>query len=648
MRYPQNNNWVQTNDGNIFGVLNETRNVHFDKRGMVSLSRRPIAYYNSTADADFAYVLAINYFSDDYYILTDDEMFYGPLDNTSLTEITNTNAYNRGSDAVVCYSRLYVTGDTTVDYTSNGTSFTTPSITLTTGKHHPLCVFDSQPTYKLAIGNGNTVTLYDSSHNAATDVLTIPAEYEVTSIRYRNGYLYVGTKNLFGRNANVYIWNGSGSAAQYSVDAGSHWVFSMTEYGSSVAFVNSAGQLLLVSGSEAVQLAAFPIYYSQEAIWQGSSGLNPGGKVFNRGMINDGSRIYISIDGRNEGVQVPGMYSGLWCFDPNVGLYHKAGVGKTRVDTPSASALSGNNVTFTADVDGDTGDPIFVVNNGSMTGISDLEMYYMIKIDTDEIQFAESRADAFNGREITLGGTLGSPSFRVVDMDSGIEIDDARQGAVAMVNPILQPETLWQGGILYGSRTSSGVYAINCLAPAQSYGSFTTQRLYGASIITVWQRLYSYISGLYLANEKVIIKAKYEERPGLPIANSESVDWTDANTFSTQDLTTWGNVEVGDEVSIVSGYGAGKSAHITAITETATDFTIDLDESIGLAGQASNVLIDNFKKIGVITNTTPNLVIGEAQLNGIKNPWVQFRIEMRGYDISIPFLDIINKSDKME
>lgn len=648
MRLPTENRWTQTNAGKLFGFLNSTRGVHFDEKGSVTLSKRPVAYFRSTEDADFSYVLAILYFDGVYNFLTDDEMFYGDINANSFTEATNANAFTTGSDAVVCFGRLYVSASTMVDYW-NGSSWNgTIGVSLTASKHHPMCVFENYPDYKLAIANVNTVTLYKSDHAAATDVLTIPAEYEITTMRYRNGYLYIGTKNINGGNAKVFIWNGSGTGEQYSADARAHWVFSMTEYGSSVAIVTSAGEIRQVIGSETQQIAAFPIYFKQGKMWQGSNGLTLGGKVFNRGMVTDGEKIYISIDGTNEGEQVEGMYSGLWCFDPSVGLYHKAGVPAGRVDNTSPNALNGNTVTMSAAIDAETGDPIHIGNPGSITGIVDQETYYVIKLTPTTLQFAKTRSDAHRGVPIVLGGTVGSPATRTVILDSVAELYGCAQGAVATINPIEQPDDMWNGGVLYGGKTSGSIYGIHALTPAQSVGSFTTQKIYSPNIRDTWERVYNFLSGIHLDNEKVIVKVKTQDKLGLPISDRQSITWVDATSFTTTDLTVWGAASAGDEVTVVTGTGAGKTAHITSITAGASVYTIVIDESIGVAAETGSATVDNFKKMATITNDTPLKDLGEADLKSLKSPWIMIRVEMRGYETNIPLMELVRTAFKIK
>lgn len=640
MRLPKNN-WTQFNSGKLTGFLNETINVDFDKQGAVSLSKRPSLFYGSIQDSNFGALKAIVYFNSTYNFITDNEFFYGDLDGNNLTESTGSVPLAKGTDGLVCYGRLYVTGDTLADYWNGSAWNGTIGVTLTTGKEHPLAVFESLTNHKLVIGNGNTVTPYNSSHSAGT-ALVLPQEYEVTCIRYRNGYLYVGTKNLNGGEAKVFIWDGNTANANYAIGVGASIVSSMTEFGDSIALVTSAGQLRVISGSSISTLANFPIYNSRSQ-WVESGDVYYTGKVFNRGMIADGDRIYISVGGTNQSSWIHGQYSGLWCFDPNVGLYHKAGFSDDRQTGVSGIALADNTVTIGADHHAETGDRILVLDAGSITGITAGEAYFAIRVSTTKFKLAQTRYDAHNGNAITLGGTFTSSSFRYIPTNQVGDVYNVLQGAVAIYSPLEYPKDLWTGGVIYGGKTDNGIYGVNLLADVRSVGRITTQRIYGSRIIETWQNLTTFLDGLYLDNEKIIIKAKSKDKLGLPTPPN-NVAWDDTDTFTTSENLGLGAVSVGDEVTLLEGYSAPRSAHVTTITNNGNGtYTFTVDRAIGKVGNGGDVSFDNFRKITEITNDSDEVNTPKAGLD-LKTPWVMFRIEMEGYDLSIPFIDVISEA----
>lgn len=640
MRLPSQ--WTQFNSGDLQGFLHETHNVHFDRAGAVTLSRKPDFFYTENEDSDFGRVQTILYFNDTYHFITDEEIFYGDIDGTNLTKTTGSVNLATSTDAAVVFGRMYVTGDSLADYW-NGTSWNgTIGVALTSGKHHPLCNFESQVNDKLAIGNGNTVTLYDNGHNAG-NTLTLPVEYEVISIRYRNQYLYVGTKHLNGGEARIFIWDGSGSAAQYGIGVGSSWIFSMTEYGQSVAFVTNAGQLRVVEGTSIRTLANFPIYYYPDRTWQGSSGVTVGGRVLNRGMVADGDRIYICVNGENEDDQINEMYGGLWCYDPSVGLYHKAGGPTQRHTGYTASDLTDDTLTLSASPDAETGDPIYITNNGNVTGIVSGQTYYIIKVAANQIKIAQTRRDAHVGTPIQLTGSHTSFSARLISLEAAAEVYPNGHGAVALPSPIEQPKEMWNGGVIYGVQSQNGAdQGVAFLTLAQNVGGFTTQKLYGSTAITTWQKFITHLNNLYLDNEQLIVKIKTENKLGLPTI-PQNITWTSDITFTTDDFTTWGVVSVGDEIFVMSGPGAGKSAHVSSVSAGASNYTVTIDEAIGASSGGGNVVADNFKKQMVITNSFAETGMPDIRPYGQKSAWIQIKVEMRGYEISIPFFDLDNE-----
>lgn len=643
MRIPSDNQWKQTNRGDIFGVLNATRNVNFDYDGYLTLSKRPIAYYSSADNADFGYLCAILYFNSTYYFVTEDSVFSGEFSGSALTERDGHVGLSLGTDAVVWNSRLYVSGNTAIDYTSDGSTWNgTIGVTLTSTKHHPLCVFESQN--QLAVGNLNTVKTYNTSHSLI-QTLTLPANYEVTSIRYRNSYLYIGTKEMNGGEAKLFIWDGAGSSAQYAISCGSNWIFSMCEYGESVAVVTNLGQLLILSGNELVELANFPIYSYPDKIWQTSNGFAIGGKVFNRGMVADGKLIYIVIDGSNAGDQVSEQISGLWCYDPAVGLYHKS---LTNSDeklalTESSIDTSADTITFNAALDAETGDPILITNVGSVTGLTNSETYYIIKESSTTIGFARTRYDALNDHKIDLGGSLGSFAATANPLESIGELYDVNQGAVAVASPLTLPETIWESGVIWGGRSNS-IYTVNTFSLSNNVGSFTTQKVYSENIKDAWNKLITFLSTLNFENEKVVVKYKTSERLSTP-SQTISASWFDASHLQSTDTNSWNTIEVGDEITITSGTGCGYTAHVTEINQLG-DLTwiMALDESIGVTSDTCTFTADNFKKINLSGSDSENSGDGfiSSTIDTTSSTWVQFRIELRGYEIRIPFLELAN------
>jgi hypothetical protein len=216
MKIPQEHKWSQTNEGDIFGTLHSSQGVTFDDYGKITLSKKSFNVFNSVIDdADFGYLVSLVYYNKSYIAVTEDEIFEGSLDVGGFTQVSSSPNVALNSDAIVYNSLLHVTTDTQLS-TWNGSAWTNSRlpVALTTGLPHVMEVFESQPTYSLAIANGNRVQTYDTSYNANSTVLILPSYQQVTTMRYRNGYLYIGTKHLNGGEGScVHMeWQRSGGA----------------------------------------------------------------------------------------------------------------------------------------------------------------------------------------------------------------------------------------------------------------------------------------------------------------------------------------------------------------------------------------------------------------------------------------------------
>ena len=96
--------------------------------------------------------------------------------------------------------------------------------------------------------------------------------------------------------------------------------------------------------------------------------------------------------------------------------------------------------------------------------------------------------------------------------------------------------------------------------------------------------------------------------------------------FTTTDDTE--DMAVGDEVTILTGTGAGKMAHITDIAGTTTK-TITLDDDICEDAASGYVMAQNWTKIeGSITGDNVNF--GTLGVTSAALPAVQFKVVFTG------------------
>jgi hypothetical protein len=667
---PQNK-WTSSQGSDLFGDVIKTKNVDFNEDGYITLAKKATAIYtehtgvSNTGDPDFQDVVAICSDATVYFIATIDHCFTLTVSETGITDAEVSTgsqpAINEVCDAVTYKGLFAVTGATTLDYyTLSGDTWTNASAySLSADYPHPLCVFQNRRS--LCIANGNVVyqTATDAWTDNSTDRLTLPSDHVVTSMRWRGNNLYIGTRTLNGANAMMFVWNGRGTEAQsgYPVDA--DWVYSMCEYDSSVAILTSTGQLRRFNGGGFSELANLPVYYTPFS-WSEKAGTAGVGKAINRSMFVLGDTIYLTIQGEPRGLFSPGANKqpgGLWCYEPSVGLYHKAGFNTEPYLELSISTLASSIFTFSTAHGVETGDPVYAL---SVTNISQLVagvVYYAIKINATQIYLARSIADAEANRFITCSGTISGDKLAVDVLDTMGNTLNCIPGAVAGFNKnqmsrFFANEVLFSGTAKDPSNTN--ICSLMSFGATRNVGYFVTPKLYGAGITEAIQKLYMFIRGMNNDLNKIVIKYRTTERAGLPtpavVVSAGVATWVDTTSFTI--LTTGKDVksaQVGDEVEIVQGAGAGYSAHISAINDATSTYTYTLDEAIPniSANDVSDVFIDNWTKLGEITKDSNTIDQGfHGQEIGGASAWVQFKIEMRGTDLSINVLKFINEISK--
>ena len=133
------------------------------------------------------------------------------------------------------------------------------------------------------------------------------------------------------------------------------------------------------------------------------------------------------------------------------------------------------------------------------------------------------------------------------------------------------------------------------------------------SFTNVWYRFRKFISG-----SKVKAKFRTDKVWGLPFV--ASVTWGAADRFTYTD-TNFQYASVGDEVEIVQGANATKTAHITLITSNA----VELDEAIGPTSGTGMVRVENFTQ----QNAADALLASSARFGvGVTDNSIQVKAEL--------------------
>jgi hypothetical protein len=647
-----------------------SRNIDLSYPGFVGLARKAVSVFNEDTDTDFGTVMAIvpksSGTSTTHYFITTENQFSWDSTTSAFTELATSSQPSTGfdSDGVIFNSNLHVSGGSTVKYYDG--SWHAGISGLSASYPKPMCALDFQPY--LAVGNQNVVKTYDTGYSVIA-TCTLPTDVIVTGIRSKNGNLYIATRAIGGAAARLFVWNGSGTVAQSAWDVRADWIYSLVDFQSSICVLTSAGQLLRFTGAGFGELAHFPVYDSPYS-WATSSSLsNSTGRCANRGMIGHGDVLFLCIDG---GINVPNQSnisdppgkflatqpSGLWVYDAEVGLYPHGGFAPTRF-TASTFTISSNKMVTSSAHNLETGDPIYFTVVSGVTGVNVGQTYYAVISSTTSFQLAQTRTEALAGTVITVSGVPTTDAFVLDAFDTfGNTYTQTFPGAVGLFvtdNPpgVIGGEVIYTGDATKSDGTS--ISSAMSFGTSHNRGYFVTTPLPSKDALDTFQKLFQFNNNLFRDDDKIVVKYRTATRYGFPLryrTNSSSsfmASWTSTTTFTvTRSGKDFGGVEVGDEIDIIEGAAAGYTAHITAIDSTSTTWTITIDEAlpVSVSGK-SEIIVDNWTKLATITNATNNIEKDLAETPvGKKGSWVQYKIEMRGIDVSIRKLISVNASHK--
>ncbi len=650
------------------GSLWATKNVTLDEEGVIKLSPRMVNIFDNTDDADFDLPVAFGRTTGGtFYVATKDEPF-----NVSLGGVTKTIAEDAASDnpnlttnshGVWWQNRFYESTATTVSYNSAGTWTADVISSLTSGVRHYLAVFKNKNS--LAVANGNTVKLYNTSHSN-TVTLTLPADYEVIGLAYNYYKLGIITRlgsDSSGQNSNSYFftWDGVTTEAGSGVDIGAYTALGITPYKSSFAILSGEGQLLYWNGGGLDVLASFPFYFSPQRF---NDNLNF--QSFGDNMIVDGDTILINVafdlDGAGEKSEkyTANNPSGIWCYDPSVGLYHKFSPSISKSYNhwiTSANVDTTTNILTTSGTIPATGNPIILAGNGgsALGGIQNRRIYYVIKLSATTFAFAETKELALAGVKVDITSAATNNYIWMYDIvDYGATRTDDT-GAIAFFGAGTDWYTQIIGGTaLYGSDDAVDEVMFMAVPFLDNVGYAITPKMFSNSktekiqSIVVKHRILG-------THDKIIVKSKMKDYAGLPLTSVVSVTatpaiWTSNNEFhTTTDLSDAKTVlDSGEELEIelVSGMGAGQMSKIVSISDAESGVTsvVLTDEIVGAgAGLKSQFVIDNWKVCDEINVTNQTEGLFEVPISkDSKAP--QFKFEFRGIGTAIEDILIINKS----
>ncbi len=660
---PETRVWNQPNASDLLGNIWVTKNITFDQQGYLTLSNSPRAIITE-ATSSFDNVAAMVHNTDyDYFVATWDAAW--SIDDAPLSDeptlIATAGVPSTDIETGIDYanSLLVVSQDTDVDfYNATSNAWTDTNITLTSNGQHDVVLLLSLNA--IAIINVNTIGLYDAaSFDATPDLITtlsIPTNFEITKVIYHNQNLYIGTQNMVGTKAAMYVWNGQGTAAQQAYQVDSNMIFSVCAHEDDIYALLGNGALMVFNGGGFDVAAALPIYFTDMAL---SDYVNQ--EMYKDIMRSNGYVLFINFanteNTRNALTYQP---DGVWCYDKRVGLYHRyANTIRTPLwDTILTADVNTTTNQITVTTATPTGTEVYYQSPGTVIPeLLDETKYYVIKVDGTHIKLAYTYAEAIAGTEINLTGT-GNNSQRLVffpNIDFGQFYSDRPTAVLTIDLPSVDrqygTDILW-GTEVYRRDALSSVYGTLMTASAtlSSRGYFVIPKVFSGGVTDNYNKITYKWSPFTSELDKIIIKYRTEDdmRNIINVGSADwSITWTSTTTFTvTPETDVWDEAEVGDEVEILRGAGGGLLAHILSKTGTTT-LTITLDDSYPdyASGDVGKAIFRNWKKWKTITSTS-----SEAEVNylsdhiGQEGQFLQLKTELRGVQTQIVELLVNNVS----
>ena len=191
------------------------------------------------------------------------------------------------------------------------------------------------------------------------------------------------------------------------------------------------------------------------------------------------------------------------------------------------------------------------------------------------------------------------------------------------------------GAKIFTDNATTALYGIFYadITGANGRGYFVTSQIQGGDASAFWGDLVARFKKLENSTDAIIVKARTEISPTLTFKRA-AITWTSTTTFTSTDAD-FQYVTGGEEIEIYVGKGAGATAHVSTISLLTGTYTVTLDEAIPNVSGTAQVFINNFQKIGSITDQS---VLDRVLQIFRDSPWVQLKVELRG-TVSSPEID---------
>lgn len=656
--FPQQDKQIVITNGkkSFQGTISYSKNIDLTEEGYIKLSAPIARVYSSEDNSDFGlpYDL-INRTDGVYKIYTPGSDSY-ELSLSTAEVGTIDSTFAGGSDGLRAFTWVsnnwFINSSSAVyDYTGASASTTYTSRIAASLDFIALFVSRNQLVGRDA-SNVNVLKQYNSSFSNTTD-LTLPANFAITGASYSNELMGVITKQRKNQGRAIFAtWDGTTTAANSIFEVNDPYILDVAAYKSSWVLLTSGGQLLYFNGGGFDELGRLPMFDQDMRIvdWTPTTTV-----VFGKLIHVDGDRVFVNCPSLPETARTMKPYTafyagGAYCFDPRNGFYHTS--------SPSYGEYDSENITFTSNKGTtssnhflETGDEMYAA--ASSNEIVAGKTYFVIKETDTTFKLAETYDEAIAASAMTI--TNGAYDlFYIKRTDYGIE-------SLKLVDCGLVHK-----GKDYSGYTTSGalpffigakmhpnnlgttrISAITMSVPVMhNRGYFVLGKWQTPNVEDSWQGVAVKYSKLK-NGDKIVVKAKVTDNEPIIVGDPSLFDtaaytgkgalWDGSgeNFTTMEDLT---DAQVGDEVHVFAGPGAGGSAHITEISgDVDGGWQVLLDEKIRgtVSGRISCVTIDHFKKLGTVTKND----LGNVKKLYLKesggSPSMEVKVELRGINVKV-------------
>jgi hypothetical protein len=149
------------------------------------------------------------------------------------------------------------------------------------------------------------------------------------------------------------------------------------------------------------------------------------------------------------------------------------------------------------------------------------------------------------------------------------------------------------GASLTALSDKAAAFISNLLDDKQKAGHFVTAWEYSEELKDNFNKFISRFKNFASEGDEIHAKFRTKEVDALSISGT----WASSSTFNTAtDLRNY----VGWEVEVKTGIGAGKSAHISTVTDNGVSgWLVTLDDTFTSASGALTAMVENFKRCGI-------------------------------------------------